>query len=584
MTDDQYDQQSTSPQGGAQSPESPAQSPQSPAESTPQSQPQPQPAPQPRPLPGQHFIRPGIDDRPDYEKALSPEDKAAVARLAVPLRRRAPEAAAAQPETQAARLSAAGSPATAASAVDAAIPDMSSAFLDMRDPMVSADGQRPDAAQVRRLTWGFGLAAALRTIPWVMLNMVLLPAVVDRLAGNGYFDDFAAFCHNGEADGMLGVSSVIPLAAIIAIGCVVALFANAVVAVVSDRTRTAIGRRTPWILAGGALCALGTLMLGAIEGISGALLLWIVLNIGYAMVATPFAAAFAERMPDKFRERSMRWRGVGLMIGQAAGVWFAAFGVIVVDGRIVGGFGELPFAVCAVMFLLCAIIPLLVWPRERSSQADARQPFDLGSVHAQFRMPQDAPRFRMAFAARLCMMTGAGFVSVFLWLIVRHGVADAVQCRTMSSFPATIPTGLMLALMALATLAGSALASLVAGRIADRVEDARRVAVPACVLYGVLMLVPVVAPNMTGLAVFALVSGFAFGLYDVFNQTLVLATLPDPRTSGRDLGMFNVANVIAPANAAVIGACVAVAFGYFALFVAALVFVLVSALLMVCAR
>ena len=48
--------------------------------------------------------------------------------------------------------------------------------------------------------------------------------------------------------------------------------------------------------------------------------------------------------------------------------------------------------------------------------------------------------------------------------------------------------------------------------------------------------------------------------------------------------MFNVANVIAPANASVIGACVAVAFGYFALFVAALVFVLVSALLMVCAR
>ena len=89
---------------------------------------------------------------------------------------------------------------------------------------------------------------------------------------------------------------------------------------------------------------------------------------------------------------------------------------------------------------------------------------------------------------------------------------------------------------------------------------------------------------MTGLAVFALVSGFAFGLYDVFNQTLVLETLPDPRTSGRDLGMFNVANVIAPANASVIGACVAVAFGYFALFVAALVFVLVSALLMVCAR
>lgn len=34
----------------------------------------------PQPLPGQVFIRPGIDDRPDYEKTLTPEAKAAMRR------------------------------------------------------------------------------------------------------------------------------------------------------------------------------------------------------------------------------------------------------------------------------------------------------------------------------------------------------------------------------------------------------------------------------------------------------------------------------------------------------------------------
>ena len=34
------------------------------------------------------YVRPGIDDRPDLDKALSPEDKAAVARLAIKDRRR----------------------------------------------------------------------------------------------------------------------------------------------------------------------------------------------------------------------------------------------------------------------------------------------------------------------------------------------------------------------------------------------------------------------------------------------------------------------------------------------------------------
>ena len=60
--------------------------------------------PTPQPLPGQVFIRPGIDDRPDYEKTLTPEAKAALKRLAVQQRPRVPEASNERPEVQAARL------------------------------------------------------------------------------------------------------------------------------------------------------------------------------------------------------------------------------------------------------------------------------------------------------------------------------------------------------------------------------------------------------------------------------------------------------------------------------------------------
>ena len=62
------------------------------------------------------YVRPGIDDRPDLDKVLSPEDKAAVARLAIKNRRRPPEASADQPEAQAVRLASAGSSAAAAAA------------------------------------------------------------------------------------------------------------------------------------------------------------------------------------------------------------------------------------------------------------------------------------------------------------------------------------------------------------------------------------------------------------------------------------------------------------------------------------
>ena len=128
-------------------------------------------------------MRPGIDDRPDLDKALSPEDKDAVARLAIKDRRRPPEASADQPEAQAVRLAAAGSSAAAAAAasVDAPAPDLSSAYLDMRDPMVAANGQRPTAVQISRLNWGFFVASILVGAPWAALNTIAMPNAVARL-------------------------------------------------------------------------------------------------------------------------------------------------------------------------------------------------------------------------------------------------------------------------------------------------------------------------------------------------------------------------------------------------------------------
>ena len=38
------------------------------------------------------------------------------------------------------------------------------------------------------------------------------------------------------------------------------------------------------------------------------------------MVSMPLAAAFGERVPDKFRDRADAWRGVGQAFGQVLGI------------------------------------------------------------------------------------------------------------------------------------------------------------------------------------------------------------------------------------------------------------------------
>ena len=110
---------------------------------------------QPQPLPGQVFVRPGIDDRPDYEKTLTEEAKAALKRLAVQQNPRVPEASNERPEVQQTLINTeSGSPLTAFAHLDAAVPNLESSFLDLRDPMTAPDGTTPTKPQVHRLTAG----------------------------------------------------------------------------------------------------------------------------------------------------------------------------------------------------------------------------------------------------------------------------------------------------------------------------------------------------------------------------------------------------------------------------------------------
>ncbi len=146
----------------------------------------------PQPLPGQVFVRPGIDDRPDYEKTLTEETKAALKRLAVQQNPRVPEASNERPEVQQTLINTeSGSPLTAFAHLDAAVPNLESSFLDLRDPMTAPDGTTPTKPQVHRLTAGFALGALLFTAPMAALNSVLIPQTISRLSGTDRVTDLA---------------------------------------------------------------------------------------------------------------------------------------------------------------------------------------------------------------------------------------------------------------------------------------------------------------------------------------------------------------------------------------------------------
>ena len=376
---------------------------------------QPNEFPAPKPLPGSVYIRPGIDDRPDYDKVLSPEDKSAVARLAVHQPRRKVEASVTQAETQVAQMTSEGSPAAAAASVDTAVPDMGSAYVDMRDPVVSADGQRPNPGQVTRLSWGFAVGATMSIVPWAALNLLALPAVIAKVSWqrvSSAVASRAAFSGGGQelseslvsrigtvGDGGVASAWAIDLAVVVVVGVVVSLIAEAVVSALSDRTRVAAGRRTPWIIAGGVVSAVMTLALGLCSNVVGIALLWGLVQVGYVMLTVPMAAAFSERVPDKFRPRIVRARGIGQMVGQALGVWIGVACVV---------FGGLytPFAAAAAVFLLAGIVPgagVAEGTVERGAAAYGDE-----CAHADGAVPRAAARRRILEGVRFALL-GVGW-------------------------------------------------------------------------------------------------------------------------------------------------------------------------------
>lgn len=524
------------------------------------------------------YIRPGIDDRPDYDKALSDEDKASVARLAREDRRLPPEASAKQPEAQAARLTVAGGASVAAAGVDTAVPDYASSFLDMRDPMTSADGVKPSRTDVLRLKWAFALAAVLITAPWVMLNLIAIPNHIALMYGL-----------NTEGPLPDGGETVLatPLAMVIALGTALSIVVTPLISTFSDHTRVIIGRRTPWLVAGGVLAALATLILSATDALIGLVAGWLLMQPAYVMLTAPLAAAISERVPDKYRVGVERWHAVGVLIGQAAG------GVI---GGMSIAFGATDVFLCAaVLFAVSGVIPVLVWPRERSSVDQKWARTDWRDVFSMLRGPcgDKARGFHRLFLSRVFMMAAMALTSVFLWYIVRftlygnlRGLAD--------SAPLTLPAGTLIMMFAIVMFGGALLATGTAGIITDRIDLMQgsrdrnfRIAV---VVVGGLYVVGLLAGMLTVVLngektflVFAFLAGFSLSIYDVLTRSLVVESLPDPRNAGRDLGFYALSKPLGLILGVAVGAIavnlLSPSLGYVALFPTAIVCVIIAVVL-----
>jgi MFS family permease len=94
----------------------------------------------------------------------------------------------------------------------------------------------------------------------------------------------------------------------------------------------------------------------------------------------------------------------------------------------------------------------------------------------------------------------------------------------------------------------------VAGRISDRTGRRKFLVAGSTLLFGIGIFALVHVNSLTGFYLVEALMGVAYGIYVGVDLALVVDVLPNPDDSGKDLGVFNMANALPQTVAPVFGA------------------------------
>jgi MFS family permease len=348
------------------------------------------------------------------------------------------------------------------------------------------------------------------------------------------------------------------LAIVTTVSFVFTLFAQPIVGAFSDRTRSRLGRRAPWILGGAAVGAAFLLGLGGLRSIVWIAVFWVVIQVALNALQGPMSAIVADRFPRSRRGTASAMVGIGTMAGSAGGVIIA--GALANDV----GVGYTAFAVAVVV----VAVAFVLLNRDASTRDAAREPFSLRAFLAGFWIsPRRYPDFAWAFAGRFLFVLGYFVLFGFQLFILTDHIG-----MTLAEANGAI------GLLSLAGLATTLVAVPLSGWLSDRLGRRKVFVYAGSLFLAVGMFVPLVMPTLTGMLVMSAINGVGFGIYMACDTALMTEVLPGGGSAAaKDLGILNVATNIPQAmSPAIAGLLISSFGGYATLFGFAIVAVLLA--------
>jgi Na+/melibiose symporter and related transporters len=332
--------------------------------------------------------------------------------------------------------------------------------------------------------------------------------------------------------GLLAPDDKVAVLGVVAtIGAVVGLITGPMAGVLSDRTRTPIGRRRPWLIGGILVLAAGSTIAALSESIPVLIVGWIVVSLGGAGVAAAIVPVVAERVPEAQRGT------VGAIVGvatQLAGVLgYTIGGLLTFDVLLLFLVPILALAVVGTIWMLAVKEPIVELPRTTIAQTFRSLVFD----------PRKHPDFSWVWLGKLFMQVGLAFLSTYQLYFLLDRLGFTAE-----------EAGANLALVGGIGILVTMTFAVVSGMLSDRLKRRKAFIYIAAVLAAIGMALMAFTDGF-GLffaaVLFILASAGMFGSVDV---AMASDLVPQREQAGRWMTTYNLAATLSTALAPVFGA------------------------------
>ncbi len=310
-----------------------------------------------------------------------------------------------------------------------------------------------------------------------------------------------------------------------AVTAVASLVSNLLFGNLSDRTRSVLGRRTPWIIAGGVVGGLSLFVMGILSNAWAIGFFYCVCMFGLNMMIAPVIATLSDRVPDDMRATMSAFMSAGTTVGTSMGTLIGARFISI----------QLPgFAVAGILMGIAGICTVIVWPSEKSSKDMPRVQGGLKELLASFQPPRKGARdFWLAFSGRTLLI-----FSYYMIYNYQLYILESYIGQNKVAAAATI------SVMSVITMVVGLIGSISSGAISDAIGRRKLPVIVASALLVIGYFLPWTMQTAFSMMLFAGFAGLGYAVYGAVDQALNVDVLPNKEEAGKDLGILNIATTL----------------------------------------